>query len=42
MAWATRMDYYPDSGYEVALLANVESVANLVGDHIADMILRLR
>lgn len=38
---SARMDYYPDSGWEVVVLANRESVANLAANHVGDLLLRM-
>lgn len=38
---SARLDYDPSTGYEVVVLANLESVSNLVANHVWDMLLRL-
>ncbi len=38
---SARMDYDPSTGYEVVVLANLESVSNLVANHVWDMLLRM-
>lgn len=38
---SARMDFYPDTGWEVVVLANLESIANLAANHVSDLLLRM-